>query len=384
MSHIVINDKSECCGCSACFNMCPYETILMVADEKGFLYPQVQMERCIDCGLCERVCAFKNKIYEEPKRFPKVYAVKAKDDDVRFESTSGGMFTLLSDLVLNNGGIVYGVAFDENMKALHIRADSKEKRNLCRNSKYSQSDVNTVFSQVKQDLSEGREVLFTGTPCQTDALKTFLIGMNTDKLVLMDIVCHGVLSPKLYRDFIDFIEAKRHKKVVGYKHRAKDSGWGHNEKVFFSDGTAEKNTTLMQVLKAIFYKNSALRDACYNCKYTNFSRPSDITVADFWGIEKCAPDFKDNKGVSLVLLNTEKGSKYFDRLKDYMEFKEQTIGDACYKNPNLSKPSLSEVDMDLFWQQYHSNGFSYIAKKYGNYNLKHRVKKIIKYIIKKR
>ena len=381
MNHLVIEDKKNCCGCSACYNICPNDAILMKEDEQGFLYPEVDSEKCVDCGICVKICPLQQE--NQAKTPPKIYAVKAKDDEVRFNSSSGGAFTVLSDIVLEDKGIVYGAVFDENLKVHHIRCDDTQKRNLCRYSKYSQSDMGKIFSEVKKDLLDGRQVLFTGTPCQVDGLNCFLSGVNTEKLFLVDIICHGVLSPKLFSEFLKLIEKKRKKKVVGYCYRAKDFGWSDLEKVTFDDGSQEVGTEFLQTWKKIFYENCDLRPSCYTCKYSTTPRSSDITIGDFWGIEKFSPDFVDTKGVSMVLVNTDKGKSFFEKAKGHFDIKEQTLEEAKVRNPNLYKSSAPFVSPEAFWNDYNKYGFYYVVKKYGRYDLKNRTKYLIKRILKK-
>ncbi len=378
MAFKLISEESCCCGCTACKNICPVDAISLKPDEKGFVYPSIDGEKCIECGLCKKSCAFQNEI--KPQNAPLVYAAKASDE-VRKGSSSGGVFTVLSDIVLKSGGVVYGVKFDETLKAVHTRAEDEKERDLCKISKYSQSDMEDVFLKVKKDLADKRRVLFTGTPCQVDAVRNF--AGEDENLLLVEILCHGVLSPKLFSEYISFIESKRKKKVVSYYHRPKDLGWGHNEKAVFDDGSEEKGTALLDVWKKVFYTDASLRPSCYNCKYATTPRCADITIADFWGIDSINPDFYDDKGVSLILTNSEKGRIFFEEAREKLVFTEETFENAKGKNPNLYRPTVTERNVTEFWQNYKENGFSYIAKIYGGYNTKTRLKRFIKKIIKR-
>lgn len=380
----IYKEKKECCGCTACMNICPKNAIEMVEDEEGFKYPIINKEKCIECGKCKKICAFQNGYQISQRLEPiKVYAAKNKLDDIRLKSSSGGMFVPISDYVLDNDGVVYGVAFDENFKATHIKAEKKEDRDKCIGSKYSQSDLNVIYKSVKKDLEEDKLVLFTGTPCQVAGLNKYLCNVKKEKLILVDIVCHGTPSPKLFREYIKYIECNRHKKIKQYNHKAKDFGWKHNEKITFEDGTEDVKSNLSQAWKYVFYSHFALRPACHNCKYTNCKRPSDITIADFWGIEKFAPEFTDSKGVSLVIVNTNKGKIVFEKIKENINFIERNIEEAKEKNPNLIRPSNMPENRKKFWQEYEKNGIKYILKKYGRYNLKCTIKDFLKRIIKK-
>lgn len=353
----------------------------MEADEEGFLYPHIDEALCIECGLCKKICAFQK---ERPslEGSPDVYAVKASDE-IRMESSSGGCFTALSDVILKKGGVVYGCAFDAELKAVHIRAEDEPARNRCRGSKYSQSDLGNTFSQVKEDLKGGREVLFAGTTCQTAALREFLSEDEQKNLYTADVICHGTPSPKLFAEFIKYIEQKRGKKVAAYYHRPKDLGWRGGEKLVYADGKKESGTTLVDGWRNIFYGDLALRPSCYQCRYSNPCRPSDITIADFWGIEACAPEFCDELGVSLALVSSEKGRKLFEECKFTLRITERTIEEAVEKNPNLKVPTARPAARAQFWDLYKKSGFSAIMKLYGKDTPKQKIKYAIKAVMRK-
>lgn len=380
----VYTSKKECCGCTACMNICPKNAIKMIEDEEGFKYPKIDEKKCIECGLCKKICAFQNGYKTQDKlKEINVYASKNKSDDIRIRSSSGGMFVPLSDYVLNNNGVVYGVAFNEKFKAIHIKAENKENRDRCIGSKYSQSDLKDTYKKVKKDLENNKLVLFTGTPCQVGGLNKYLGNINKEKLILVDIVCHGTPSPKLFNEYIKYIERKRKKKIKIFNHRTKEFGWKHNEKIIYDDGKIEVKSNLSQAWKYVFYTHFALRPSCYNCKYTNINRPSDITIADFWGIDKFAPEFVDSKGVSLVIVNTKKGENIFDNIKEKITSIERKIEEAVEKNPNLVKPTKEPIERETFWEQYKNKGIEFILKQYGRYNFKCITKDIIKRILKK-
>jgi coenzyme F420-reducing hydrogenase beta subunit len=235
---INIINKSACCGCSACFSICSKNAISMQPDDLGFMYPVVNMEKCNDCGLCEKVCAF-NPYYDKQKNFEKpiAYAVRHKNMKEIETSRSGAMFIALSDWILKNGGLVYGAGYTDHFRVVHKRAVTKEERDEFKGSKYVQSDMNTVFQQIKVDLRNGLKVLFSGTPCQTSGLRSSLLNTNTDNLYICDIVCHGVPSPRFWRDYLTFIEKKQKDTVIKVDFRDKNRfGWGaHKESFTFTD-----------------------------------------------------------------------------------------------------------------------------------------------------
>ena len=372
----VYGNKEECCGCTACENICPKQAITMIEDKEGFLYPQIDDNKCIECGLCIEVCAF-NKNYDKSKLLesPEVYGVKHKVFKERITSRSGGMFVAISDYIFDVGGVVYGAGYADDLKVYHKRASNKGERVELKGSKYVQSDMEDVFSQVKEDLKAEKYVLFSGTPCQTAGLKSFIqkAKIDSSRLYLCDIVCHGAPSPAVYRDYLAFIANKYCSKVTGVDFRDKSFGWNtHVESLYLESGKKITNKHYTN----LFYQHITLRPACGSCHYTNFQRPSDITLADFWGVEKCNPDFNDNKGVSLVLINTKKGKELFREAENYVEyFKSNT--EECLQ-PNLQKPTKISYRRNEFWKDYERNGFMYILKKYVGYGVKGKIIRKVK------
>jgi coenzyme F420-reducing hydrogenase beta subunit len=373
--------KENCSGCTACMNICSKNAISMQVDEEGFLYPHINNELCVECGLCTRICPFHDD-YSTNENFdtPLVYAVKHKSDDVRLSSSSGGMFTAISDYVLDENGVIYGVDFDENFVVCHKRATTVNERDKFKGSKYVQSDLNQIFKAVKDDLILNRYVLFTGTPCQTAGLYSYLNNkVNTKKLFMCDIVCHGTPSPKIWREYINFMTAKHKKKISQYHFRYK---WrGINVLMKFNDGSSIHNKNDLLTFINLFFSHVVLRPSCHNCKFTNFHRPSDITIADFWGIEKCKPEFEDNKGVSLVLLNTPKGQRLFDEIKRELVYEVSNAKDCPH--PNLQHPSVASPKREEFWNDYYKYGFVYVIKKYVDYGLVAQSKILVKKILRK-
>lgn len=314
---------------------------------------------------------------------PIVYAVKHKNDEERLSSQSGGMFAALSDIVLKKGGVIYGCVFDENFKAIHIRTDSEEGRNKMRYSKYVQSDMNDCFQQAANDLQNGRLVLFSGTSCQIAAIKSFLklkkIKYNSDKFYTVDIVCHGVPSPLVWKDYLDWEQSKRKatiKKVICRNKRK--FGWkSHVTTITWNKGLPINS----RVFPKLFYSHVILRPACYRCPYKSVMHPADITIADYWGIDKALPGFKDDKGVSLVLINNEDGKKLF-RLSSENLFYEQTLIEDSLQQPLVS-PYDPPDNREEFWKDYSQHDFEYIARKYGDYHFYKVLKWKIRYWIRR-
>lgn len=355
---IQIKKKADCCGCTACASICPKDAIIMEPDTLGFKYPKVDLSKCIDCGLCEKVCAF-NDNYDKSLNLkePEIYAARHKDIHELETSRSGAVFIAISDYILENGGIVYGVGYKDHFRVAHKRATTKEERNEFKGSKYVQSDLDGIFRQVKEDLKQGNTVLFSGTPCQTAGLNSYIGKKLRENLVLVDIVCNGVPSPYIWRDYLSYIEKKNKSKVVKVNFRDKSRiGWsGHIESYTFDNGKkieTKKYTNL-------FYKHIMLRESCGICHFTNFHRPSDFTLADYWGWEKANININsDNKGVSLFIINTQKGINIFTLIKD--KLKTIPTQQTNCKQPNLLHPSILHINRYKFIRYYKNNGFEYI------------------------
>ncbi|MCD8231327.1 MAG: Coenzyme F420 hydrogenase/dehydrogenase, beta subunit C-terminal domain [Clostridiales bacterium] len=301
---------------------------------------------------------------------PQVYAVKHRDEAVRAASRSGGIFTALSDLILESGGVVYGCVLTEDFRAVHIRADNAGLRDQMRGSKYIQSELGNTYKTVKQDLDAGNSVIFSGTSCQIAGLCSFL-GREYEKLICVDIVCHGVPSKKVWMKYLEWQEKRTGKKVVAVDFRDKGIfGWrAHTETLTMDDGSKESS----QVFKTLFYGHTVLRPCCYECPYKDVMHPGDITIADYWGIEKAAPEFDENKGVSLVLVNTDKGIKVFDECKEKIVWKQTRIEDSM--QPPLKAPFPRPDNRDVFWRDVQTENFEMVAKHYGGYGRINAVKK---------
>lgn len=368
------NCKESCSGCTACEHSCPYGAIRMAADEEGFLYPEVDESQCTHCGICVSVCPFHPDKLNQSIPAPAVYAVKHKDDEVRMSSSSGGAFSAISDYVLESDGVVYGAAYGEKFQVQHIKAMNKEERNQLKGSKYVQSYLGNVFPEIRLELKRGKIVLFTGTPCQTAGLRAFLQNDNTERLILCDVVCSGVPSPLIWEEYLALIQNKVRAGLKDFRFRHKRKGW-HSSRVYteFADGETFFDKPLINIFSHLFAQHLADRPSCQACVYTNFSRPSDLTLADFWGIEQYMPAFDDNKGVSLVLVNTKKGKEVFERIKKDIIYEKSNVSEC--KHRNLKSPTKPSPRREKFWQDYWEHGFEYVAKKYTEYGSYNRFKK---------
>ena len=365
----LFNKKEECCGCSACANICPKGAITMEDDGLGFLYPKIDKAKCIKCGLCKKVCDF-NSNYDKSLNLdkPEFYAVWHKNEVELASSQSGAAFIALSDWVLKKNGIVYGAGYVGHFRVVHKRATNKVERDEFKGSKYVQSDLNTVFKQVKNDLENNKYVMFSGTPCQIAGLKSFLklSKVNSEKLYVIDLICHGVPSPKFWEDYLNYLENKKNNTLVKVNFRDKKFGWAsHKESFQFSD-------TYTYTYTYNFYQEIMFRQSCNICHFANLRRTGDVTIGDFWGIGKISPELeKENKGVSLLLINTFKGKELFNLIKQELNFI-KTDTEHCMQ-PNLQFPTIMNSKKDEFEKDYIKYGFVYVAKKYGNLGWKYRV-----------
>lgn len=374
---IKINDPADCCGCTACASICNHDAISMEPDALGFLYPKVDESKCTNCGLCEKVCAF-NDNYDKSWNLPKpdAYAARHKDMNEIMKSRSGAAFVAISDYILERGGVVYGAGYKDHFRVAHKRATTKEERDEFRGSKYVQSDLTGVFRQVKQDLKNGLTVLFSGTPCQTSGLNSYVGKKLRENLVLIDIVCHGVPGPYLWRDYLAYLEKKQGDTISVVNFRDKEEfGWkAHRETFKFVNGGK-------MIFTYLFYKHIMFRRSCGKCHFCNTTRPSDITIADFWGWEKTDRHFnEDDKGCSLVLVNTEKGRKIFREASLQMNVIPTEL-EKCLQT-HLRKPSGLHPSSKQFMRDYTDYGFIYVMKKYGNAGLRSRLKSFFKRIYK--
>lgn len=376
-------NKADCCGCTACASICAHQAITMKPDTLGFLYPKVDIEKCTNCGLCEKVCAF-NESYDTSLNLekPQAYGARHKDINEVETSRSGAAFIALSDWILEQNGVVYGVGYKGHFHVAHKRATTKEERDEFKGSKYVQSDLSNIFLQVKQDLKNNKIVLFSGTPCQTSGLNSFIGKKLREKLFLIDIVCHGTPSPNIWRDYITYYEKKYNRKIISVDFRdKKEYGWSNHKESFILDNNI-KVLPKFHPYSTLFCKNIIYRLSCGNCHFCNTKRPSDITIADFWGWEKTNPNLnKDNKGISLILINTEKGQTLFDNVHNRLKFIKADLNNCL--QPNLKHPSILNPRSKEFEDLYVKYGFEYVLKKYTNVGLTNRCKTYIQTLKKK-
>lgn len=366
----------DCSGCGVCAAVCSYNAITMVADALGFLYPKVDIKSCVNCGLCEKICPFHDG-YEKNSDFvePLAFASRHKNLDEVETSRSGATFIALSDYILDAGGVVYGAGYTEDFQVVHKRATTKKERDEFKGSKYVQSKMGDVYAQVKEDLQSGLKVLFSGTPCQTAGLYAFIGKKWRENLYLVDIICHGVASPSVWHDYLDYLKHKENDKIISVNFRDKTIfGWSglHKESFKF-----EKKG--IKTYNYIFYNPYMMRRSCNSCVFANLSRPSDITLGDFWGWQRVVSDFNlDDKGVSLVLCNTRKGLDLFNSVHSCLNVVPVSLEDSL--QPNLQHPTPIDSKRDSFENDYKLKGFKYVMKKYGDVGMMFQVKRVIRFL----
>lgn len=357
-----LKNKQDCCGCSACLNICPNNCIKMKADNEGFLYPYIkEKENCTNCKACEKVCPIVKDDVREI--IPEVYACKNKNEIEREESSSGGIFTLLAKQILKKNGVVYGALFDERFNVYHNKIDNEDELYKLRGSKYTQSNIGDCYKTVKNDLINDKKVLFSGTPCQIAGLKSFL-KKDYENLYTVDVVCHGVPSPKVYSLYIDYIEKKYNSKIKKFTFRSKEEGWKNYKLKFeFENGKIFSQYGYENLYMRGFTRDLYIRPSCNNCKFKNFMSGSDITLGDYWGIDKVLKDFDDNKGISLVCINSNKGKNLFESVLNKIETRNSNIEDAIFENKCIINSVKRHSKSNTFYKKIENEDFDKLVSK---------------------
>lgn len=369
---INIKKKEECCGCHGCSNICHNQCISMKVDDEGFWYPKVDKSKCIDCSLCEKVCPIINTPKREEKEII-AYACKNKDKKVRIDSSSGGIFTLLCQNVINKCGVVFGAAFDENFDVIHTYAETLDECVRFRGSKYVQSKIGNTYNEAKEFLDKGRLVLFSGTPCQISGINTYL-NKKYDNLILVDIACHGVPSPLVYREYIKSIKKLKNGEIKDIKFRDKSTGWnGYSFKVDFNNGELKEKGSDNIYMKG-FLKDIYLRPSCYTCKFKNHVTSADLTLADYWGIQFKHSEFYDDNGVSLVLVNTKKGEDKFRDISKNIEKLKTNLEYATRCNPSIIRPVKYNKKREKFFNEFKEDDVVKTIDKYTKIPINKKVK----------
>lgn len=398
-AHVVLfEDKKECCACGACLAICPKQAIEMKTDEYGFAYPVIDKAKCIGCGACKRVCGYKNpKMSDSPK---KVLAAASKQSDIIEKSASGGIFAVIAEQVLDEHGKVYGAALvydNEKLSAMHIGIDNKADLYKLQGSKYVQSFIGNTYKEVKADLDNGRKVLFSGTPCQVNGLNSFL-KKEYDNLLTIDIICHGVPANQWFQEYIKIFENKLKGKIYNYHFRDKKFGQGYHTKIEYKDKSGydriyhcDGNLTSYLYY---FLRADMNRPNCYSCPFAGKNRVSDITLGDFWGVNKLHSEelennaMTDDKGISCVLVNTQKGENIIRTVDSKLLSFESEFDNAAKYNGQLVQPAKSSQERQSLMELYRNGGYIQIEKNFRKtkkvYRIYHRIKAFIPKGIRKK
>lgn len=382
---INIQDKAKCVGCAACLNICAKKAISFKADNEGFFYPIVNESSCVQCGLCESVCPVLNSDVAKKGALPKpeTFAGQHKDDQIRLASTSGGLLTALAEAAYAENGAVGGVAFTEEFLAEYLVSANPYDLEKLRTSKYFQADSTKMFSQIKKYLAEDKMVVVCGTPCQMAALKLYFKN-NLDKLILVEVICAGINSPKAFQAHLQSLEKKYGSKVKSFRAKSKINGWRNlackidfeNGKTYLANGVDDNFT------RGFIGAHAFMRPSCFECRYKGFPRAADITIGDFWGIEKTHNTLDDNKGTSVILLNTEKGKAFFEKVKQFVNIEFHSLSEAVTGNRAILKnPPKTNIDRTAMFDMMDKADFEEVAKKY--FPKKNRIIAKLKKIIRK-
>lgn len=378
------DNKNKCTGCGVCVNFCPKNCITMKKDELGFIYPELNQQDCIDCKLCRKVCHLSNTKPLQNDYEYSVYYGKSKYD--LSKSSSGGIFFEVAKSIISQGGVVVGAVFDENYNVRHHIATKIVELEKMQGSKYVQSNTFDILDELRQYLQEGVSVLFTGTPCQVSAIKKTY--GNYENLFTIDLICHGVPSEKMWQDYLNTLNIGNIKKIE-FRNKEK-SGWGNCLKV-----EGNKGIKYYDVFESSYYyffeSNYSLRNCCYECQYSNMLRVGDLTLGDYWGVERFEDITFDEykEGISLVICNSLNGSKLLHDIDSKILLKEISTKSFLVYNDNLRERTPRPCDLDLFIKDYEEKGYAYVENKYFKSKsfLKNkiirRIPKRIKYLLKK-
>lgn len=386
---ISINKKDNCCGCYACVNVCPKDCISMEEDREGFNYPCVDKSKCVDCTLCEKVCPIinKDKVAQGSNEEDNTYVAYTKNETVRKNSSSGGMFTELAESVLKNNGVVFGCAFDDDFNAHHIMIDNISDLEKLRGSKYIQSQIESTYKEAERILKNGQLVLFSGVACQIAGLNSYL-RKDYNNLITVDVLCHGVPSGKAWRKYIDDNQKRHNAKLNKYYFRNKDNGWKvFTVKQMYMDNQGESSLFNKDSFMQLFLGEVCLRPSCHNCRFKDIRRPSDITLGDCWGVQNYMPEMDDDKGTSVVIAHTKKGVNILNSVKNNLVIKKAKLDRALPPTADSRKSVLPHKNREIFFKQLNEgksvDELAILVKdRFKKPNIIKRIKRKAKKIIK--
>lgn len=370
----LFENKKDCCGCSACRNVCPQKAIFMKEDGFGFLYPEIDSRKCIECGLCLKVCGYHSPIGEKNKI--NAYAMLSKEEKLYNKSASGGAFAVMAQKILDDGGYVVGCSMEKEgsgITAKHIIINDKKDLYKLQGSKYVQSDMGQTYYSTKKILEKGKCVLFSGTPCQIASLKKYL-NKEYNNLITIDLVCHGVPSQKMFRDYLNELEQKYRINIEKVIFRDKSAGWGLNGFIVGKCDNGKKRKIILNNKESsyyyIFQQGLNYRKSCYSCPFAGELRPGDITIGDYWGIEVEHPElFSDNnaiwkkgKGISCIVVHSQKGKEFLEKCEKDMRLYQSTYEKVSRNNSQLLAPTVYDNQWQEIMNIYCQNGYVGIEK----------------------
>ncbi|HEY9060630.1 MAG TPA: Coenzyme F420 hydrogenase/dehydrogenase, beta subunit C-terminal domain [Pseudobacteroides sp.] len=366
---------TACVGCRGCEQICPCNCIDINENHEGFLYPVIRENACVNCGLCVKHCPAMNPSKFQSEAPVAVYALKNKDEKRILDSASGGASDLIAHWAIKMSGVVFGCTYTKDMQVEHTSVDKYEELQRIQSSKYVQSNLKNCYSIAKKFIDEGKVVLFTGTPCQIAGLYSYLGKREHGNLYTIDLICHGVPSPHFLLKYFKFLEKKLNEPVLEYNFRSKEKrGWGTHYLLRTATRTKSQALSLDRYGKH-FMDGDCYRECCYQCKYATTRRVGDITIGDFWGIQKCHPEFASKFGVSSVLANNEKGKLMINSIRENAEIIECSLDEVMMKQGNLIRPTIRPDGRDLFYKNITNEDF--IEKIKIGLNIKERVKSVI-------
>lgn len=378
---IQVMDKAKCVGCHACYNCCPLNCITMEDDNEGFMYPRVDQNVCINCKKCEKVCPVIQKpilgSFSEAS-----FAAYSKNEQIRKCSSSGGVFSVLAQIVLKHNGVVFGAAFDDEFQVHHIRVESVKDLEKLRGSKYVQSRIEKTFKDAKEILESGREVYFSGTPCQIDGFKNYL-GREYENLITQDIICHGVPAPYVWDKYLDSVRNNINSEITQISFRDKLLGWRkYSVRIEGANGKVEMSTFLDNPMMRAYLRDMCLRPSCYDCPSKGVKRSSDITLADFWNVSDFIDDFDDDRGTDLIICHSSKGMKLLQEAESAIECHKVDMR-AVYENVPMNTSSRLPTKRNDFMEYLEHGSFVESVQKYCTIPIHERLVTKIKLISKR-
>lgn len=374
-----ITDK--CTGCRTCEKVCPKACISMKEDSEGFLVPDIDNEQCVNCGLCKSKCPQNKTIVQSFRK--KVYAAKAKSESVLMSSSSGGIFYVFAKHTIERGGVVFGAVYRDDFSVAHIKAETLDEIKSMQGSKYVQSNTADTYVECEEYLKSGKLVLYTGTPCQIAGLKSYLKN-SYDNLLTIEIICHGVPSGKLFKKYIEWLSVKQKCAVERYKFRSKgyrDWGVDYYYYYYLKNGKSGYAESITDPYYSNFLIGKTYRESCYECKYASENRAADLTIGDYWGIEKFHPDFYDKRGVSVIIVNSAAGDEYFNYVSNEIEYISSTYENAAHSNKNLFEPTKRPNERNYIYKEIDNLPLKVYFAKYYRIPFKIKLKKIIKVVL---